>query len=172
MGWPFYVAVRRNPVCTLRWRHNGHDGVSNHQPHQCLLNRLFGFRSKKTSKLRVTDLIAGNLPGTREFPAQMASDSGNVSIWWCHHECGYCDQGRWGQSVKFALPVMGTWFLMLQQMTDLANSFGSRILHILCTPLHIWQRFPEAGCDRCFYIRRWHCICYFLWKRQRIIPSW
>ena len=23
----------------LQWRHNGHDGVSNHQPHDCLLNR-------------------------------------------------------------------------------------------------------------------------------------
>ena len=44
---------------TLRWRHNGHDGVSNHQPHHCLLNRLFGCRSKKTSKLRVTGLVRG-----------------------------------------------------------------------------------------------------------------
>ena len=25
----------------LQWRHNGRDGVSNHQPHDCLLNRLF-----------------------------------------------------------------------------------------------------------------------------------
>ena len=24
---------------TLRWRHNGRDSVSNHQPHHCLLNR-------------------------------------------------------------------------------------------------------------------------------------
>ena len=32
---------------TLWWRHNGHDGVSNHQPHDCLLNRLFRLRSKK-----------------------------------------------------------------------------------------------------------------------------
>ena len=30
----------------LRWRHNGHDCVSNHQPHHCLLNCLFGRRSK------------------------------------------------------------------------------------------------------------------------------
>ena len=30
----------------LWWRHNGHDCVSNHQPHHCLLNRLFGRRSK------------------------------------------------------------------------------------------------------------------------------
>ena len=44
---------------SLRWRHNEHDSVSNHQPHDCLLNRLFGRRSKKTSKLRVTGLCAG-----------------------------------------------------------------------------------------------------------------
>ena len=31
---------------TLRWRHNGRDGVSNHQPNDCLLNRLFGRKSK------------------------------------------------------------------------------------------------------------------------------
>ena len=36
---------------SLQWRHNRHDGVSNHQPHHCLLNRLFKRRSKKTSKL-------------------------------------------------------------------------------------------------------------------------
>ena len=69
---------------TLRWRHNGRDGVSNHQPHDCLLNRLFGHRSKKTSKLRVTGLCAGNSPGPGEFPAQMASNAENVSIWWRH----------------------------------------------------------------------------------------
>ena len=40
----------------LQWRHNGRDGVSNHQPHHCLLNRLFRRRSKKTLKLRVTGL--------------------------------------------------------------------------------------------------------------------
>ena len=41
----------------------GHDRVSNHQPHHCLLNRLFGRRSKKTAKLRVTGLWVGNSPG-------------------------------------------------------------------------------------------------------------
>ena len=29
---------------------------------------------------------AGNSPGTGEFPAQMASDAENVSIWWRHHD--------------------------------------------------------------------------------------
>ena len=65
--------------------------ISNQQPHDCLLNRLFRRRSKKTSKLRVTGLCAGNSPGTGEFPAQMASNAENVSIW-CRHGDG---AGSW-----------------------------------------------------------------------------
>ena len=73
-------------ILTLLWRHNGRDGVSNHQPHDRLLNLLYRCRSKKTPKLRVTGLCAGNSPVTGEFPAQMASNAENVSIWWRHHE--------------------------------------------------------------------------------------
>ena len=71
---------------SLQWCHNGHNSVSNHQPHDCLLNRLFRRRSKKTSKLRVTSLCEGNIAGTGEFPAQMTSNMENVSIWWRHHD--------------------------------------------------------------------------------------
>ena len=71
---------------SLQWRHNGHDGVSNHQTHECLRNRLFMRRSKKTSKLRVTGFCPGNSPVIGEFPAQRASNAENVSIWWRHHE--------------------------------------------------------------------------------------
>ena len=70
---------------TLQWRHNGQDDVSSHQPHDCLLNRLFGRRSKTTRKLRVTGLCSGNSLGTGEFPAQLGSNAENVSIWWRHH---------------------------------------------------------------------------------------
>ena len=52
----------------LRWRHNRCDSVSNHQPHHCLLKRLFRRRSKKTSKLRVTGLCAGTSPVACEPP--------------------------------------------------------------------------------------------------------
>ena len=34
-------------LTSLQWHHNEHDGVSNHQSHDCLLNRLFRRRSKK-----------------------------------------------------------------------------------------------------------------------------
>ena len=71
---------------TLEWRHNGREGVSNHQRLDCLLNRLFGHRSKKTSKLRVTGLCEGDPPVTSEFPLQRTSNAENVSIWWRHNE--------------------------------------------------------------------------------------
>ena len=65
--------------------------MSNLQPHHCLLNRVFRRRSKKTSKLRVTGLCAGNSPVTGEFPAQMTHNAINVSIGWSHHLFLQCD---------------------------------------------------------------------------------
>ena len=78
--WSFRIIL-----ASIQWRHNGRDSVSNHQPYDCLLNRLFRRRSKKTSKLRVTGLCVGNSPLTGEFPAQMASNAKHVSIWLRHH---------------------------------------------------------------------------------------
>ena len=77
---------------TLQWRHNERDGVSNHQPHDCLPNRLLRRRSKKTSKHRVTGLCVGNSPVTGEFPARRASNAENFSIWWHHRELQIRDQ--------------------------------------------------------------------------------
>ena len=53
---------------SLHWRHNDHNGVSIHQPHGCLLNRLFRRRSEKKSKLRVTGLCVGKSPGPVNSP--------------------------------------------------------------------------------------------------------
>ena len=70
---------------SLQWRHNERDGVSTHQPYECLLKRLFKAQIKETAKLRVTGLCVGSSPVTSEFPAQIASNAENVSIWWRHH---------------------------------------------------------------------------------------
>ena len=40
----------------LQWRHNEHDGVSNLQPYDCLLNRLFKAQIKQ------------NIEATRRWP--------------------------------------------------------------------------------------------------------
>ena len=83
---PFNMRYGNN---SLRWRHNERNGVSNHQPHDYLLNRLFRRRSKKTSKVCVTGFCDENSPVAGEFPAQRDSYAENVSIWWRYHVAYY-----------------------------------------------------------------------------------
>ena len=61
---------RRKTTKPLQWRRNGHNGVSYHQSHHCLLNRLFRRRLRKTPRLHVTGLGVRNSPVTGEFSAQ------------------------------------------------------------------------------------------------------
>ena len=89
-----WIKSRKKHV-TLQWRHNECDGVSTHQPHDCLPNRLFKHRWKKASKLHVNGLCEGNSTVTGEFPAQRASNAENVSIWWRNHETCAIFGCRW-----------------------------------------------------------------------------
>ena len=98
------VVLWYRSLYSLQWCHNGRDGVSNHQPHACLLNRLLRRRSKKTTKARVTGFCLGNSPVTGEFPTQMASNAKNVSIWWRHHVAGYFT-GTWSDHATTLLPI-------------------------------------------------------------------
>ena len=45
----YSLMILQKCATPIQWRHNGCDGVSNHQPHDCLLNRLFRRRSKHES---------------------------------------------------------------------------------------------------------------------------
>ena len=123
------------PREVLQCRHNGRDSVSNHQPHDYLLNRLFRRRSKKTPKLRVTGLCAGNSPGTGEFPAQMASYSENVSIWWRHHLC----------SIICASSNKYTW----EQTKSTYNMFYGLRCTVLCWWLGHFLCFAGLGTHLC-----------------------
>ena len=73
------------PDTPVQWRHNEHDGVSNHLCLDSSLNYLFRRSSKKASKLRVTGLCQGNSPVTDESPSQRASNTENVAIRWRRH---------------------------------------------------------------------------------------
>ena len=74
-----------NGLGAWQWRHNEGNGVSNHQRLDCLLNRLFTRRSKKTSKLRVTGLTKGlwrgkclhRMTSSWIFAGKMMSDCGS-----------------------------------------------------------------------------------------------
>ena len=80
---------------TSQWRHNDHGGISDHRRFDYMNDHLFGRRSQKTSKLRVTGLCGGNPPVTGGFPSQRASNAEYVSIWWRHHGSGFVLVSHW-----------------------------------------------------------------------------
>ena len=124
----------------LQRLHNEHDGVSNNQPHDCLLNHLFSSRSKKTSKLRATGLWVGNSSVTSEFPAQRASYAENVSIWWRHHGVPGHGISLWGPLTHKHLETNGCVFITVAAGAKRTRSSISRLLvkHSLC-----WTSFIQ-----------------------------
>ena len=105
---------------TLQWRHNERDGVSNHHPHDCLLNLLFRRRSKKTSKLRVTGVGS-------EFPSQRASYVEDVFIWWRHHVFSMFRE----ITCQWRLSDLTAWFLInLFSMNIFCQNFGIYCWHV------------------------------------------
>ena len=85
-----FICLPCDIIIRLQWRHNEHDGVSNHQPHDCLLNGLFRRRSKVTSKLRITGLCAGNSPWLVNSPHKRPVTRKMLALW--HHHQDIHDQ--------------------------------------------------------------------------------
>ena len=132
---------------SLRWRHNGRDGLSNHQPHDCLLNCLFRRSSKKTPNLRVTGLCAGNSPGTGEFPAQMASNAENVSISWRHHVMRNAQDSILDMSLKIISIALQPHFpggTELKVTGTKPQHSATKGKYIVCTIVMFHNDFPLA----------------------------
>ena len=90
---------------SLEWSHNGRNGVSNHQPHQCLFNRLF---VKENIKAPRHWPLCGECywPFVRGIPAQMASNAENVSIWWRHSCNGHSTLNFFSNTLLTPLPKL------------------------------------------------------------------
>ena len=83
-------------LITLQWRHNEHYGVSNHR-----ISTVYSTVCSGADQINITGLCEGNSPVTGEFPAQMASNRENVSIWWRHHELSGWHHGIWDHRSLF-----------------------------------------------------------------------
>ena len=124
-----------------------------------------GGDQRKNSKLPVTGLCAGNSPVTDEFPAQMASNTENISIWWRHHElCGlavittlYYQIAAVGKSAPYWVDVYErnlTWIVVKQRdvciqtcniflkvYKKICNCYPLTIIH--CIPLTLELRHVQ-----------------------------
>ena len=143
-------------MVTLQWRHNGRDRVSNYKPQDCLLNRLFRRRSKKTSKLRVTGLCAGNSPGTGEFSAQMTHSAENVSIWWRHHDVHhplFWKTKNFYPTCSIALLLIPCYWLVPSEYCYLTTRRVNMCILVL-------RRYPVGNLISCFLYATWFLMTY------------
>ena len=79
----WYVVTWIEGLAQLRWRHNGRDGVSNHQLHDLFTQPCIRAQINENMKVPRHWPLRGEFTG--EFPAQRVSNAENVSIWWRHH---------------------------------------------------------------------------------------
>ena len=150
---------------SLHWRHNDHDGVSNHQPHGCLLNRLFRRWSKKTSKLRVTGLCVGNSPGPVNSPHK-----GPVT-WkmFLFDDVIMCKQGSnvsWGFRYAFHLALVRCSDGFRSQKTSNAELWCFFVVNLKRLLIH------ESGClwfETPLALMRRYCTYIDICRRGRII---
>ena len=138
---------------TLQWRHNERDGVSNHQPRHCLLNRLFRHRSKQTSKLHVTGVWEGwpvnsphKGPVTRKmFPFDDVIMCGKLKWTWtwtspskCHISVRQCSglYYFWGASLHFTCSSNEfLWYFIFMKTNSMTYiQFGRN--NIVCARSH------------------------------------
>ena len=95
------------------------DGIWNHGCLDCLLKCLFRCRSKKISKLCIIGLCEVNPVETGGFPAQRASNTENVSIWWRHHAQhlkGYYCNRMCGYNVCMYLILYSHWLWIVMSL--------------------------------------------------------
>ena len=101
--------------CSLRWRHNGRDSVSNHQPHHCLLNR-------------VLTLIKENIKAPRHWPF-----------------CGEFTGDRWiprtnGQERGKCFHLMtSSWAMHIHLMSSVENDTTKRRFIPVGSPINRMQ---------------------------------
>ena len=160
---------------TLHWRHNDHNGVSNHQPHGCLLNGLFRRRSKKTSKLRVTGFCVGNSPGPVNSPHKgpvsrkmfpfddvimyIKLCDTSVHIHTLHMKLCLCDHGPWSRKKNHRCTIL---FLDKVLTSGILRSFWTT--SPVCKSLtygwkaceawkNTWLTFMSAMCQRMVWYR-------------------
>ena len=133
----------------LQWHHNEHNGVSNHQPHDCLLNRLFKRRSKKISKLCVTGLCEGihrwpgNSPHKGPVTRKILPFDDVIMVYGYHYS-----------RIKWALWLLNLSATRMLFQHSLQRNYQSSALQVLCegnpsvTGGFRWQRASNA--DRVF----------------------
>ena len=101
-----------------------------------MASQITNLTIEKTSKVRITGLYAGNSTVTDEFPAQMASNPENVSIWWRHHEVDdFATHGLGRIGAKVQINIKTTSIGLDLAICNIALLFTKCLLSVFMYPL-------------------------------------
>ena len=107
-------------------------------------------------------LCAGNSPVTGEFPAQMASNAENDSVWWRHHGAKLANIAKavcWGPFQNSLLTLLFRSFYIFSSIWNLHLSiYGQDISHrISKSTFEILRKITYPCIERYYYILHWNC---------------
>ena len=135
------IVLDQIELVALRWRHNGLDSVSNHQPHDCLLSRLFGRRFKKHQSSASLAFVRG-FHRRPQIPRTKGQWRG---------KCFHSMTSSWKKTASYYdfLSVISVCQFNIPQMLSWSNSL-------------IYRKIKHHQCS-CFdndnYMIMMHCYC-------------
>ena len=98
---------------SLKHRHNGHDGVSNHQPRDCSTQPFIQAQIKENINTPRHWLLWGKFTGDRWIPPTKGQKREFFSIWWRHHVKSVHTQ-KWAYPIKASKSCSEHWDLISQ----------------------------------------------------------
>ena len=158
---PIVVATHGNGnimFTTLQWRHNGRDGVSNHQPHNCLLNRVLRNRWKKTIKAPRHWLLWGEFIGHRWIPltkGQLHEKCFHLMTSSCRFSplvhwkskwqlpIGTACDGNFFNRKTFTFQWVAFHWILVSLPDSTVREFGALHVHILCAENKFPTHYPS-----------------------------
>ena len=112
---------------------HGYHGISNHRQLHCLLNRLFRHTPKKIAKLLVSGFCEGN-PLSGGLSSQGASNTENVSIWWCLHARMMSLPPRLRENVQYVLNADKNDLYLTQWYSNFRITYVELLNHLSLRP--------------------------------------
>ena len=124
------------PRCkSSQWRHNGHDGVSNHQPRGCLLNRLFRHPHKGPVTRKIfpfDDVIMVLLFEYQQLTSYATYINIYICVCWC---LCVCLSVSLSQSLSLYIYI---YIYIIACVSIICLDFGWNISWLKCLLVSVW----------------------------------
>ena len=144
----------------LQWRHHEHDGVSNHRPYHCVLNRLFRPIWRKHQSSASLAFVRGIHRWPVNSPHKGPVTRKKSSVWWRHH-------GSWFEMYRTSILAL-QWQLLNRRRT------GAWMGNYICMVAHcVWvsNYFTQTAWNNRNSYRTLNCAIVKIFRQHYCVIS-